>query len=82
MNSTAKPKHINYVFKRQQNSAPSQGKVAETVFTFLPETTKRKGKKKMDEIYETLVVKSLDIRQQRTVILVVKETNDCPSLLL
>ena len=46
MNLTAKPKHINYVFKRQQNSAPSQGRVAETVFTFLPETTKRKGKKK------------------------------------
>ena len=43
---------------------------------------KEKGKKKMDEIYETMVVKSLDIRQQRTVILVVKETNDCPSLLL
>ena len=35
MNLTAKPKHINYVFKKQQNSAPSQGRVAETVFTFL-----------------------------------------------
>ena len=29
-----------------------------------------------------MVVKSLDIRQQRTVIPVIKETNDCPSLLL
>ena len=46
MNLTAKPKHVNYVFKRQQNSAPSQGRVAETVFTFLSETTKRKGKQK------------------------------------
>ena len=46
MNLTAKPKHIHYVFKRQQNSAASQGRVAETVFTFLPETTKRKGEKK------------------------------------
>ena len=47
MNLTAKPKHINYVFKRQQNSAPSQGRVAETVFTFPSETTERKGKKRM-----------------------------------
>ena len=45
MNLTAKPKHMNYVFKRQQNSAPSQGRVAETVFTFPSETTERKGKK-------------------------------------
>ena len=29
-----------------------------------------------------MVVKSLDIKQQRTVIPVIKETNDCPSLLL
>ena len=51
MNLTAKPKHVNYVFKRQQNSAPSQGRVAETVFTFLSETTKRKGKQKKRMTY-------------------------------
>ena len=36
----------------------------------------------LDKKYETMVVKSLDIRQQRTVIPVIKETNDYPSLLL
>lgn len=47
MNLTTKLKHINYALKRQQNSAPSQGAVTETIFTLLPKitTTKRKKEK-------------------------------------
>ena len=39
---TAKLKHINYVLKEQQNSAPSQSGVTDTVFTLLPKATKEK----------------------------------------
>lgn len=74
MNLTTKLKHINYALKRQQNSAPSQGAVTETIFTLLPKitTTKRKKEKwteKEEKKKPPTVLKRLDIRQQRTAIL-------------
>lgn len=36
----------------------------------------------MGAVYETVVFKPLDIRQQKTVISEIRETKHCPSLLL
>lgn len=41
MNLTAKLKPINYVFKRQQNCAPSQGGVTETLPSCLKQQQQR-----------------------------------------